>query len=151
MKHNDIEDLKVFFEGCNELETRLGMALMDIHGVLFADDENQFGLNAFEFSGSYFELYPQFQVHGFVGLKKKVRNYRVDFLIARPSIGKYVAIEVDGAEFHERTRDQIWRDKTRDRDLLKVGIVTLRFTGSEVYNRPVDCWNEALKFASEVE
>jgi len=47
-----------------------------------------------------------------------------------------VAIELDGHDFHERTKTQAQRDKSRDRALTKLGWKVLRFTGSEVFAEP---------------
>lgn len=46
-----------------------------------------------------------------------------------------LAIEVDGHDFHERTRAQAQRDKLRDRWLQARGWRVLRFTGSEIIYR----------------
>lgn len=69
-------------------------------------------------------------------------KYRVDFLI---DINFYndshikIAVECDGHEFHEKTKEQAQRDKSRDRDLQAHGITVLRFTGSEIYNDTCSC------------
>ncbi len=48
-----------------------------------------------------------------------------------------IVIEVDGHEFHERTKEQAQRDKSRDRALTGAGYRVLRFTGSEVFRDPI--------------
>jgi hypothetical protein len=71
-------------------------------------------------------------------------NYRVDFVIHverdadgdpfEPSvIHLRYAIEIDGHDFHERTKEQAKRDRSRDRNLSAFGYTVLRYTGSEVY------------------
>ncbi len=62
------------------------------------------------------------------------RAYRLDFAFL--SKAGRVAVELDGHDFHERTKEQAARDKSRDRDLTTAGWRVLRFTGSEVYK---DC------------
>lgn len=47
-----------------------------------------------------------------------------------------VAVELDGHDFHERTKEQASRDKRRDRILAAGGWTMLRFTGSDVYQDP---------------
>lgn len=47
-----------------------------------------------------------------------------------------VAVELDGHEFHERTKDQAGRDKRRDRALVSKGWTVIRFTGAEVVRSP---------------
>jgi len=70
-------------------------------------------------------------------------KYRVDFLIdvwVNPPDGfKYIVVECDGHEFHEKTKEQAQRDKSRDRDLLANGYAVLRFTGSEIWRDPRRC------------
>lgn len=47
-----------------------------------------------------------------------------------------VVIELDGHDFHERTRQQATRDKKRDRSISLRGWQVARFTGSEVHRTP---------------
>lgn len=47
-----------------------------------------------------------------------------------------MAIEVDGHEFHEKTKTQASHDKKRDRYLLSMNIPVIRYTGTEVYRNP---------------
>jgi very-short-patch-repair endonuclease len=65
------------------------------------------------------------------------RNYRLDFAFVAPFAR--IAVELDGHDFHERTRDQARRDKSRDRALTAAGWRVLRFTGSEVYESAARC------------
>jgi very-short-patch-repair endonuclease len=72
-------------------------------------------------------------------LQCAVDKYRVDFLLAkRPKGGPRltVAIECDGHDFHEKTKEQAARDKARDRALLVRGVQVMRFTGSEIWKNP---------------
>jgi very-short-patch-repair endonuclease len=69
------------------------------------------------------------------------RKCRIDFAI--PSIK--IAIEVDGHDFHERTKEQAQRDKARDRALQILGWKPLRFTGSEVFRDAATCAGEVLR------
>lgn len=48
-----------------------------------------------------------------------------------------LVIECDGHEFHDKTRDQAKRDKSRDRNLLQLGYPVMRFTGSEIHANPL--------------
>jgi very-short-patch-repair endonuclease len=85
-----------------------------------------------------------------------VGDYRVDFLMdyTDPHMtGDYVAsvaIECDGHDFHEKTKEQAKRDKQRDRNLLALELPTLRFTGSEVYADPFKCVREAMDLVSDL-
>jgi hypothetical protein len=55
-----------------------------------------------------------------------------------------IAVECDGHDFHEKTKEQAAADKARDREIVAAGITVLRFTGSEI-------WKDAEKCAQEVE
>ena len=49
-----------------------------------------------------------------------------------------IAVELDGHDFHERTREQVaWRNQ-RDRDLQSDGWIVLHYSGSEVYKNPTE-------------
>ena len=63
--------------------------------------------------------------------QQEIESFRVDFLF-ESRFGK-VVVELDGHEFHERTKEQARKDKSRDRRLQALGYRVLRFTGSEVY------------------
>lgn len=76
-------------------------------------------------------------------------KYRLDFYVIfndmRNKIKREFAIECDGHDFHEKTKEQAKRDKRRDRDLLAKGITVIRFTGSEIYNDAFGCAREAVR------
>lgn len=66
-------------------------------------------------------------------------TYRIDFaFIGNDGSGNHhrFAVELDGHDFHERTKDQASHDKRRDRALAANGWTVLRFTGSDVYRDP---------------
>ncbi len=76
-----------------------------------------------------------------------VGSLRLDFLFVmrmaaianKKERAQYLAVECDGHEFHEKTKQQATRDKARDRELLIRGIPSMRFTGSEVWKDPYAC------------
>lgn len=77
----------------------------------------------------------------------KWRGYRIDFAVFywhitdRPA----VFVECDGHEFHERTKEQAIRDRSRDREMQIAGIPVLRFTGREIYRNPFACVDQVLE------
>lgn len=80
--------------------------------------------------------------------QREIGPFRVDFLASfiydeTGEIRKLI-IEADGHDFHEKTKEQARHDKERDRMLLAAGYTTCRFTGSEIYNRPEECAEDAL-------
>ena len=87
----------------------------------------------------YIYVYQQFP------LELDGRKIRLDFaMFCRDA---KVAIELDGHEFHERTKDQAERDKSRDRLLQAAGWHVLRFTGSEVWRDAGACAQESIRTA----
>lgn len=60
-----------------------------------------------------------------------------------------LALELDGHEFHERTKEQASMDKKRDRELTRDGWKILRFTGSEIWNRPIEAMWECVELMRE--
>jgi very-short-patch-repair endonuclease len=79
-------------------------------------------------------------------------QYRVDFGICSwifdeqdlpPMI---VVVEVDGHDFHEKTKEQARRDKARDRFMTETEARVFRFTGSEVYRDATACAAQVLQY-----
>lgn len=82
-----------------------------------------------------------YTVGSFLLVNYPVGKYRPDFLVLAESHGHMFRfiVEVDGHDFHERTKEQAARDKKRDRWFQSEGYSVLRFTGSEVFRDPLDC------------
>lgn len=103
------------------------LAAMLTHGVLNSDpvtlitDLKFFGTSA----RPGVAVFPQAQID----------NYRVDFLIRAVNYGcvEQVVVECDGHDFHEKTKEQARKDKSRDRELQAIGYKVYRYTGSEIY------------------
>lgn len=90
----------------------------------------------------YLLLYAEMQV--------RVLDWPVDFLLGTTDLNgsKYFAVvECDGHDFHERTKEQAARDRSRDRRLQEAGIRVFRFTGSELYRDPLGCAGETYRWA----
>ena len=74
-------------------------------------------------------------------------GWRVDFLIYAWDYGRATGraqwrrliVECDGHDFHERTKEQAARDRSRDRAAQIAGATVLRFTGSEIHADPLAC------------
>lgn len=85
----------------------------------------------------------------------RVSRYRVDFLLDYTddyaiSLGKngqsQLVVEIDGHDFHEKTRVQAARDKERDRILQEAGFTVFHFTGSELWAKPMERASQCLKY-----
>lgn len=83
-----------------------------------------------------------------------IGRYRADFLIGiggnGPRLSKCIVVECDGHDFHEKTKDQAARDKSRDRDMMFVVAKVIRFTGSELHARPFECADDAWELMAQV-
>ena len=77
------------------------------------------------------------------------RSFRLDFAIF--VFDTRVAIELDGHEFHEKTKEQARKEKSRQRLLTADGWHVLRFTGSEVYGDAQACVFEAINTAEKLQ
>jgi very-short-patch-repair endonuclease len=85
-------------------------------------------------------LVPQYEWEG----------YRIDFAVRVPRYRfKWVFIECDGHNFHERTKEQAANDRQKDRLIQASGIPVLRFTGSEIYRSPSECGNAFFEFLEQ--
>ncbi len=78
--------------------------------------------------------------------QRKVGPYRVDIAIRVFENGRtmLLAVECDGHDFHHATKQQVERDKKRDRFLSSKGYKVLRFSGSEIYRDVESCADEVV-------
>jgi hypothetical protein len=97
--------------------------------------------------GSVLSVLPQFVVFDFAEEAPRVIA-RADFsvtLSGEEGQSVHALVEIDGHDFHDRTKEQVARDKARDRKIVREGHRLLRFSGSEVYASPVGCMNEVIE------
>jgi len=88
--------------------------------------------------------------------------YRVDFEVVPRSSERAarlrdcgfeiprMAVELDGHDFHERTKEQVAYRNTRDRLLQGAGWKVLHFSGSEVARDPSSCLHDLLDVVHRV-
>lgn len=89
-------------------------------------------------------------LHCAIAAQIKVSGYVIDFVVmlgatdkgGRPTL---IAVECDGHEFHDKTKEQAARDKARDRRLAEAGLQVLRFTGSEIWRDAVTCGEQVRR------
>ena len=97
------------------------------------------------------EIMPQQEV--FCNGKKYIIDFLIDF--SRKSIidDKYIypalkdlkyAVELDGYDYHS-SKKQMEYDYERENNLKKFGYMVVRFTGSQVYNKPLSCVDTLVK------
>lgn len=91
-------------------------------------------------------ILPQVRIETSVGL------LRPDFAVRAVSKGIHstIYVEIDGHEFHASTRQQVARDRQRERAIAEGGDVVLRFTGGEVDKDPGACAAQAVRAAQEM-
>ena len=109
----------------------------------FAAAWNMYTVSACADRFSPFHLAPQVQVDW----------YRIDFVVkVMTSVGfpnpywnrfPKLAIELDGHEFHEKSKEQVTRQNERERYLIGEGWKLLHYSGSEFYRDPFKCVSDA--------
>jgi very-short-patch-repair endonuclease len=76
---------------------------------------------------------------------------RVDFLVhaydEEADAWKVLVVECDGHDFHERTKEQAAKDRSRDREAQLAGYSVFRFTGSELWRDPWGCAAKVVTWA----
>jgi very-short-patch-repair endonuclease len=102
--------------------------------AIFMSGRPRTGMPTAPFDGLH--IYPQVTLDG----------YRIDFLALYQSGDEQIVtvIELDGHDFHERTKRQASHDKKRDRHFTKKGWQVLRYTGSDIWRSPSECAREAV-------
>tara|TARA_R110000824_G_scaffold400794_1_gene609362 strand:+ start:716 stop:1204 length:489 start_codon:yes stop_codon:yes gene_type:complete len=85
----------------------------------------------------------------FIWPQMPLGKYRVDFGLMSTR-GNFV-IECDGHDFHERTKKQAARDRSRDRWMTAAGYTVFRFTGSEIHANDAQLLNDLGRAISNLE
>jgi very-short-patch-repair endonuclease len=93
----------------------------------------------------------------------QIDDWRVDFVVHAwtygempfgPRLGgkprwRRLIVECDGHDFHERTKEQAAKDRSRDRAVSLAGYDIFRFTGSELWNSPWGCADQVYQWATK--
>jgi very-short-patch-repair endonuclease len=106
---------------------------------------------------SYQQFPDAYPVGSFYGMGSRVLlvqcpvgSYRADLAIVDlDRVSAPIAIEADGHDFHERTKEQARHDRQRDRWFSSSGWRVLRFTGSEIYRDAAAVAEEVVQFVSQ--
>ena len=140
------------------LSENIGYSYFELEGVCESPIEIALGVYVIEYlriSGHNHSLY--FPTHiilyedfpdgsidraGLLVPQFKNGNERYDFALFYPGLTYPIIIECDGHDFHEKTKTQARRDRSRDRRIQSRGSVILRFTGSEIWESPRLCAEE---------
>lgn len=97
-------------------------------------------------------------LHTHVRVEVGGQVYRPDFTFAPKRPGEFaslrafprVAIELDGHEFHEKTKEQVAYRNKRDRDLQSEGWLVLHVSGSEFNRDPLKVVQELRQTVREM-
>lgn len=118
----------------------------------------------------FFAQWDSFLVSRDIPLKPqyKIGGYRVDFLVETmayfvnspinytseeldqisKTLPRYV-VELDGHDFHEKTKQQVEHDKKRQRFITSSGYTVYRFSGSEVFKDCYRCVYDIIRMAEK--
>ena len=72
-------------------------------------------------------------------------GYKPDFIISGKHSPFNYAIEIDGHQWHEKTKEQASYDKRKDRIYVKNCYVPIRFAGTDVYHNVIQCVKEIIE------
>ena len=158
---NRVEEIRTLLNKCESPAERLflveAVRVLDARPMLLpSQSADQYHFAAFPRWGPGLErfivrIHPQEQIEvEHQSLLRETKHYRTDFLITlerhedqrglanRGTFGNTVharvIVEIDGHDYHERTKEQAKRDRLRDRMFTQAGYVVFRYTGSEVYH-----------------
>ena len=121
----------------NEIELEISLCESPLEELFSLEIQEHFGYYYFKkkFENLNYEILD-------FRLQEEIGKYRVDFSLYinkkkqslnKSTVEKFV-IEIDGHDFHEKNKEQVKRDKEKDRFLISEGYTVIRFTGSEIYN-----------------
>lgn len=74
-------------------------------------------------------------------------RFRLDFRVYAADKALPLAVEIDGHEWHEKTRDQVTKRNQRDRVLQSLGIRVFHFSFQELNDHPATCATEVAEAA----
>ena len=86
----------------------------------------------------YVDLLAHFSLHDYPFTETQINDLKASLPL--------IAIELDGHEWHEKSKDQVEKDKQRERFIVSQGYKVFRFSGREVFRRPLDCVVEVRNF-----
>ena len=134
-----ISDITGLYNGCSGEEINIKKCDSPIERMMYLALMHTY---RFSYSSFYFVMTPQYKMK-----RGKGSFYYGDFHISFGDAGKRVTaiVEVDGHEFHEKTKEQVRKDKARERFMTTQVDHVIRFSGSEVFSGAVECANEVFE------
>lgn len=108
-----------------------------------------FDIVNYQYYGNVLTINPQEEI------KIDVKKYVADFVFDTDGeFGQFyssehalkLVIECDGHEYHKISKKQVKYDNERDLDLKMNGYEVLHFSGSQIYQNPWKCAEDAIKY-----
>ncbi len=93
--------------------------------------------------------FARFPSHFYIRPQHQIGKHRVDFLCGKSEISAEAIVELDGRDFHHATREQIERDRVRDKELKALGYRVFRFPGTQIHNDPINCAGDVIFWLTE--
>lgn len=97
--------------------------------------------------------HPVTELFGFpvIHIRPQVKwgRYRFDFLLNALTADddtSPLVVECDGHDYHERTKEQAARDRSRDRQVQAAGALVFRFTGAEIHADADGCADQCIEY-----
>ena len=87
---------------------------------------------------------PTLQQHNVIGSLLDLKNQEIAFRVFFFDGSDYSTGQMLSFNEEEETKEQVQRDKEKDRFLISEGYTVIRFTGSEIYNNCIEKVNEFL-------
>lgn len=136
----------------NEIETKFYETFLEVikKGFVIIDDEKwEISEESIDDECLYFleinnKKYINFSIES-QAEEELFNGYRPDFMITINGMYAGYVVEIDGHEWHEKTKEQARADKEKERMYLKNSFIPVRFTGSEVYHNAKMCVNELFE------
>ncbi|MGI8388044.1 endonuclease domain-containing protein [Brucella anthropi] len=155
------EEIDEWVVGDSEIERLLCAALVNrVHYGVSEFREVLIPHNEAAAAGFFTE--PEYRISLILQPQVQIEQFRVDFVLSAWTFGKFhvnhrrvdmpphwrkLVIECDGHDFHERTKEQATKDRSRDRELSSLGYDVFRFTGSELWRDPWAATDQLLSWA----
>ena len=130
-----------FFETFNEVLGR-GFVIVQDQELEIKKDGDYYSLTV-PSGKMFFQIECQPSAENFNG-------YIPDFEISLNGLYGGFVIEIDGHQWHEKTKEQVRADKEKDRAYLKNCYIPIRFSGSEVYHNAKRCVDEVFEIMFEL-
>lgn len=121
----------------NEIETKFYQTLMNTEkqGELECLDKNCYSLKN---CSTCFDI----KIHP---KEDYFSGYIPDFALILNGLPMGYVIEIDGYQWHEKSKEQARIDKEKDRAYLRNNFIPIRFAGFEVYHNPEGCIHELFE------